>query len=300
MKRAMIWLVLPLFLGLAACLQMDDLAFPRDNSITEYLFDNYTGDSELQLPASYDFPASIIHLFTLNSQGPDEISPTTIYAVYIGDLNTLATDTVIVYCHGQSKHMDYYWTRAKLLANTHGKNHYGVLMMDYRGYGLSEGTPTEAGLSYDVQACLQWLKAQGAAPENVMIYGFSLGCIPAIDIAAYYDSFKPAKLIIESPLASVDNLTEESTILNVSASFIVSLKFNNAEKIKDVNIPLCWFHGEEDDYVQISNGEIIYQNYQGPYKEAHRIPGAKHGHNGIPETMGLDNYLQVVDAFIRR
>ncbi len=290
--------LLSVFLG--SCLQLDDLAFPRDNSITTYLFDSYTGDSELVLPASYDVPQNMINLITLSSQGPDETSPTKIYAVYIGDTSNIATDSIIVYCHGQSNHMDYYWTRAKLLASTGGKNHYGVIMMDYRGYGLSEGTPTEAGLSYDVEAGLDWLKAHASDPANVIMYGFSLGCIPAINTVADYTAFKPSKLILESPLASVDNLTEESAIINVSGSFVVTLKFNNAEKIKQVQQAFCWFHGEKDDYVKISNGELVYKNYQGIYKEAHRIPGAYHGHHGVPETMGLENYLDTVYQFITR
>ncbi len=300
MRKLTITLLALFSIFFSACLQLDDLAFPRDNSITAYLFDNYTGDSELALPASYDIPQNLINLISLNSQGPDEAVPTKIYAVYIGDTNTIANDSIIVYCHGQSNHMDYYWTRAKLLASTGGKNHYGVLMMDYRGYGLSEGTPSEAGMNYDVEASLDWLKAHGSDASNVIMYGFSLGCIPAINTSAYYDAFKPSKLIIESPLASVDNLTEESTVINVSASFVVTLKFNNAEHIKDVQQDLCWFHGENDDYVKISNGELIYNNYQGPYKEAHRIPGAYHGHHGVPETMGLSNYLDVVYKFIIR
>jgi len=56
----------------------------------------------------------------------------------------------------------------------------------------------------------------------------------------------------------------------------------------------------DDDYIAIENGEIIYNNYNGPYKEAHRIKGAKHGKEGVPETMGYDNYLDVVLKFLEK
>lgn len=75
--------------------------------------------------------------------------------------------------------MDFYWSRVQLLANTGGKNHYGVLMVDYRGYGLSEGKPTEEGLYADVDARLQWLKTSWLSNERLVMYGFSLGSAPA-------------------------------------------------------------------------------------------------------------------------
>ena len=83
-----------------------------------------------------------------------EESPVKIYAVYIGNVNTINTDTVIMYCHGNKSQMDYYWQRAKLLANVVGKNNYGVLMIDYRGYGMSEGDSSEEGMYTDVDTVL--------------------------------------------------------------------------------------------------------------------------------------------------
>ena len=69
-----------------------------------------------------------------------------IHAVYLGNIADIATDTIILYCHGNRDHLDFYWPRIKLLANVGGKNRYGVLAMDYRGFGLSEGPATEEGM----------------------------------------------------------------------------------------------------------------------------------------------------------
>lgn len=276
---------------------MDDLPFLGEK-ITEYKFENYEGDQELTLPAGYRIPDSNIHLITLTSKLPDESSGETIYAVYIGNLNTITTDSVIVYCHGQSKHMDAYWNRAKLLANTGNKNRFGVLMMDYRGYGLSTGKSTEASLYQDVRVCLDWLDAKGVSSNQVIMYGFSLGTIPAIDLSAFYGTASPNKLIIESPLASAENLTEESLLIDVSSTFFTSLVFDNVEKIKSVSQPLMWIHGVEDDYLSITNGEVIYEKHGGSYKEAHRIAGAVHG--DVPTVMGYRNYSNKVLKFITK
>jgi len=194
--------------------------------------------------------------------------------------------------------MDAYWPRAKLLANVGGKNRYGVLMMDYRGYGLSSGKSTEASLYQDVRVCLDWLDNKGVASQEVIMYGFSLGTIPAIDLSAFYGTAAPNKLILEAPMASVENLTEESLLIDVSSTFFTSLKFDNVEKIKSVTQPLMWIHGVDDDYLSISNGEAIYERHGGTYKKAHRIAGANHG--DVPTVMGFDTYCKKILKFITR
>lgn len=291
-------LYITLILSLFGCLKMDDLPFLGEE-LTEYKFEDYEGENGNEfLPTSFIIPDRNIHLITLNSKLPDETTGETIYAVYIGNMNTIATDSIIVYCHGQSKHMDAYWPRAKLLANTGSKNRYGVLMMDYRGYGLSTGKSTEASLYQDVRVCMDWVSSKGVPNDNIILYGFSLGTIPAIDISAFYTSTVPTKLIIESPLASAENLTEEALFIDVSPTFFTSLEFDNVEKIKSVSQPLMWIHGVDDDYLSISNGEAIYERHGGTYKEAHRIIGANHG--DVPSIWGIENYRSNVLEFITR
>lgn len=284
-------------IAFSSCFKMDDLPFLGEK-ITEYKFENYEGENEITLPQSYNIADSNIHLMTLQSKLPNESEGETIYAVYIGNINSISNDTIIVYCHGQSKHMDAYWQRAKLLANTGSKNRFGVLMMDYRGYGLSTGKSTEESLYQDVRTCLNWLDSKNVTSSQVIMYGFSLGTIPAIDLSAYYTVSAPNKLIIEAPMASVENLTEEALLLDVSSTFFTSLKFDNVEKIKNVSQPLMWIHGKEDDYLSISNGEAIFERHTGTFKEPHRIDGGNHG--DLPLVMGFQNYSNKVLSFISR
>ncbi len=293
MKNILYILIVGLLLVSCKKASLDALAFPSEK-LDKYELENYKG--EIEVPASYSIPDSLVHIFTLPSFSSETNETFTIYALYIGNTNSISTDSIILYAHGQSKHMDNYWNRAKLLANIGGKNNFGVLMMDYRGYGMSEGKSTEKGLIEDVEACINWLKNKGAQSNKTFFYGYSLGAIPTIYHAAYNSSFQPAKLIIESPLASVEYLTQSSTLINVNSKFVTSLQFENAEMIKSVNAPLLWFHGIDDDYVSIDNGEIIYNNYNGTYKEAHRVEGS--GHSEIPTILGYDNYIKIVNDFI--
>ncbi|HNF72204.1 MAG TPA: hypothetical protein PLP34_07320, partial [Chitinophagaceae bacterium] len=160
--------LLSFLLIFSGCLTLDDNLF-NNEKLSEYRLKNYTGDVDFRLDASYDIPDSLVHLFTLQSKGSNESSATTIYAVYIGDISRITTDTVIMYCHGNRDHMDFYWPRAQLLANTGGKNRYGVMMIDYRGFGMSDGHPDEEGLYADVEAALKWLKLKGLDNSRLMI-----------------------------------------------------------------------------------------------------------------------------------
>lgn len=294
MKFLYITILLTLF---SSCKKadLDQLAFPR-TEVDSYTFGE--NDGEIDIPEKYDIDETLVHLIPLISTDKATGDKYTIYSIYLGDINTIDTDTIILYSHGQSKNMDHYWGRAKLLANLESKNHYGVLMMDYRGFGMSEGIPSETGLSEDVDACIEWLIENGAKQENTIYYGFSLGVIPTLDLIANKTNFTPTKVIIESPLASVENLAQNSTLINVDPYFISTLNFNNAETIKSVNIPLCWLHGRLDDYVELSNGQLVYDNHGGTYKEAHIIETANH--SDIPVIMGYENYLEKINTFIQK
>jgi pimeloyl-ACP methyl ester carboxylesterase len=206
-----------------------------------------------------------------------------------------------MYCHGNKDHMDFYWPRAQLLANTNGKNRYGVLILDYRGYGLSEGKPSESGLFNDVDAGLQWLKAKGLSGERLVMYGFSMGSVPATKLTAEPRSIRPSKLILEAPIASAEAMVQDASALALPGSFFTDLKVNNADLIKKVKQPFMWIHGIEDDFLNIkTQGELVFNNYGGAPQDKYpyRIPGA--GHSNVPVYFTFPNYLQAVGSFIRR
>lgn len=283
-------------LFLNGCLRLDENLF-NQTKLDSYKLDNYTGEVDFRLDYSYAIPDSLVHIFTLQSKTADESAATTIYAIYLGNINTISTDTVIMYCHGNRDHMDFYWQRAKLLANTGSKNRFGVMMIDYRGYGMSEGKPTESGMYEDVNSALKWLKAKGLSDSRLVMYGFSLGSAPATKLTAEPRALTPSKLLLEAPFANAETMVQDASGLSMPGSFFTDLKINNAEEIRSVQQPFFWIHGEADDFLSIStHGQVVYDNYQGTYKEAHRIAGA--GHSTIPATVGFTEYMRIIKNFI--
>jgi pimeloyl-ACP methyl ester carboxylesterase len=279
------------------CAKLDPNLFNNDNTISEYKLDSYTGEQDFVLDDSYAIPASLIHLFTLSSRTAKETAATEIQALYIGDLSAINTDTVILYCHGNKWHMDFYWQRAKLLAHVNGKNRYGVLMMDYRGYGLSKGKPSEEGMYADVEACMQWLRDKGLTDDRLVLYGFSLGSAPTCELAGNPRVLSPSKIILEAPFASSEVMVQDASRLNMPASYFTDLKIDNAEEIKKVKVPLLWLHGDNDNFLNYkTHGQVVYDNHPGK-KEFFIINGADHGE--VPKKMGFAAYLQLIGKFIK-
>jgi pimeloyl-ACP methyl ester carboxylesterase len=280
------------------CARLDDNMFNKDNSITAYRLDDYEGEVDFKLDETYKISDNLIYQFILDSKTADETEVTKINAIYIGDLNRIETDTVIMYCHGNKDHMDFYWQRAKLLANCGGKNRFGVLMIDYRGYGLSKGEPTEDGMYADVNAGLEWLKGRGLSNERLVMYGFSLGSAPACELTGNPTILTPSKLILEAPFASTEVMVQDASKLSLPASYFTNIKVDNGEEIKKVQQPFLWMHGKNDAFLSIeTHGEIVFKNYKGVNGVAKRIENCDHG--DVPEALGFTVYMDIITSFIK-
>lgn len=277
------------------CLRLDNQLY-NNQKVDEYLLDNYTGAKECaDLPPTYNIADSLIHRIQFTSQSRD--GSATIYGVYLGNMQQIKTDTVILYCHGNAKHLDNYWNRAKLLANLGHKNRFGVLIFDYRGYGKSTGTPTEENLYADTDAALKWLQANGLTSNRLVVYGYSLGSAPACEITSTNYTLKPFKIILEAPFASSAVMVQDGSKLALPGSYFTNAKINNVDKVKTMNQPLCWLHGYADSFLSITtHGELVYKNHGGANKIAHRINHAEHGN--VPTVWGYPTYLNAMLNFI--
>jgi pimeloyl-ACP methyl ester carboxylesterase len=277
-----------------SCLRLDSNLF-NPTKTEQYLLNAFTeGELKDFMDSSTDIPDSLISLFTLQSDNDGDVAK--IYAVYIGDISRIATDTVIMYCHGNAANMDKYWNRAELLANIGHKNRFGVLMIDYRGYGMSEGSPSELGLYADVNTSLQWLKDNGLTSERLIMYGFSLGTAPATELTANPTVLTPAKLILESPFASAAKMSQDASYLSMPYTYFTDLKIDNAEEIKKVSQPFLWIHGADDAFLKIEHGELVSKNYKGSYKVEKKVPGG--AHSNVPGIMGIAEYMLLMKNFI--
>jgi len=280
-----------------SCLRLDELLHNNNiNPISEYLLGDYQGETPYKLPDSMKIEPENIYLFQILSEF--EGVAKNIYALYLGDTSRISIDTVILYCHGNYDHLDFYYPCVQLLANAGGKHNYGVMAFDYRGYGLSEGFPTEDFLYADTDAAMQWLKSKGLTNDRLIMYGFSMGSAPATELTANTRSMTPSKLILEAPFASGETFVQDATGLALPGAYILNLKIDNAKEIQKVNQPFLWLHGTDDKTIRIeTHGEVVFKNYKGSAGFACRIPQA--GHSDIQPILGYDTYLFIIDSFIK-
>lgn len=294
-------LLLILTVVLIACNKRLDSFLFNNSKIDAYLLDAYLGEKPFVLGPEFDIPMDLVNIFHFTIQ--DNGKELKVYAIYVGDLNTIHQDTVILYCHGNRDHMDFYWNRQKLLAHVGGKNRFGVLSFDYPGYGLSEGTPTEENMYTSADGALKWLKAKGLTNDRLITYGYSLGSAPATKIAANPSDFSlnPRVLILENPFASSEVMVQSSAGLSFPGSYFTNIKIANAEEIKKVQQPFLWFHGTDDTFLTLAaHGQVVFNNYQGVRGKSVIVQGATHdGEKGVPVVMGFDNYLSEIVNFIK-
>lgn len=292
-----IFCLLIMVLPFAACLRLDTNLY-NNAKIDKYKWDDYYGAVDFYLPQSYNIAPTFMNELTLVSKDTAANASYNIKGIYVGDINTIAQDTVILYLHGNRDHMDFYWPRAKLLANVGNKYRFGVLMIDYRGYGLSEGEPSEEGMYQDATAALEWLKSKGVNNDRLIVYGFSLGSASATTILAEpRSSLVPSKLILENPFASAEVMVQDASRLAMPASFFTNVKVDVAEKIKKVKQPFLLLSSADDKFLKPeTHANLVSKNYTGAYKEVYSVPNADHG--TLQVIWGFDSYKKAVENFI--
>lgn len=278
-----------LFIALAAitlssCADVSGALFAGGDGT--YDFKNTYLDPEFQVDESK------IHLLDLESGTQD-----TIYALYVGDFAQIATDTIIVFLHGNTPSMDSYWQTAGLFANLVNKHHYGFIMYDYRGFGWSTGRSTGAeSMAADYDAVLSFLQAQGLTSERMVVVANSLGSLPAGPAAAGGSRIPVQKLVMEVPQSTANVIMQNATGLSLPASMITSYKFDLGQNMEDYTGELLWMHGTEDAVAPIETAEAAMQKHQGTYYQEAVYDGAGHG---LRWDIGDEEWSRVVLDFIR-
>lgn len=214
----------------------------------------------------------------------------TIYGFYVKSALG-RQDRTILYCHGNRESIEQYWDRVELLYRAG----YAIFIFDYEGFGMSEGECSEEALYADGRAALNYVRSRpDVIPGNIIYYGYSLGCVVAIDLAAYERA--PKVLICEAPFASGEAIVQSGALLDIPGSVALKGNFDNASKIRLNHSPLLIFHGTDDRFVDMTkNAQVVFDNANQP-KKFIQVPGA--GHTTIPWTMGADEYLRNLEAFI--
>ena len=156
----------------------------------------------------------------------------------------------LLYFHGNAGHLG---ERAEKLA-TFADRGFGFLLVSYRGYGKSEGQPSEQGLYTDGRAGMAYLRESlGLSLADILLYGESLGSGIAVELAT---AFPVAGLILEAPYTSVENRAAELYPF-IPVRWLIKDRFDSIGKIAQVTTPLLLFHGHKDRTMPVRHGRAL-------------------------------------------
>lgn len=174
---------------------------------------------------------------------------------------------LVIYFHGNAGNLYHRFEEATKLFHM---NH-NVLLVSYRGYAKSTGTPTEQGIYTDGASAVNYaMDALGYKENEISIFGRSLGTTVAVHISQQR-AFK--NLILITPLTSGKDM---AVAMGLGLfKFIAGNSYNSLEKISNLDSPMLIIHGDRDEVVPYKMGERLFEIYHGP-KHMVTIKGGKH------------------------
>ncbi len=163
-----------------------------------------------------------------------------------------------------------------------------ALMFDYRGYGKSEGTiQKEDDIYVDGEAAYQYVLSRGIKPENIIIWGQSLGAAVAIHTAQWKNI---ARTIIESAFVSMDSMASEQYWF-LPTHLMLQFHFRNIEAITNIISPILVIHSRDDEIIAFPNGKTLFENAPSP-KQFLETSGSHNGGFSQSYTLYQENIVK--------
>jgi uncharacterized protein len=178
-----------------------------------------------------------------------------------------ASNPVVLFCHGNAGNISRRLDHAALLLEAGA----GVLLLDYRGYGRSDGRPGEENTYRDAQAAYHWLIGKGIAGTNIIGYGESLGGGVVSELAVRESL---GGLMLQSTFTSMTDVGAE-VFPWLPVRLISTIKYNTRAKLPKLRVPVLILHSRQDDLIAFHHAEENFAAAHEP-KFLREITG---GHN---------------------
>jgi len=169
------------------------------------------------------------------------------------------SEKVILFCHGNFGNIS---SRLDMIRELYSLG-YNVFIFDYRGFGRSNGVPSEEGLYNDALGAYDYLKERGYKSRDVILFGRSLGGVVAIFLASLIKDF--GGLIVDSSFSSSQDLSYDFFGFKFPR-FIISNRLESIERIKDIKIPKLIIHSENDNLIPFHHGKKLFEMAGEPKK----------------------------------
>lgn len=270
MKRSYIYFAL-LFI-LTSCTTID---------ITEQdAFDNHRTIT----PATFDYADYTLHDLMIETEDSEQIN-----AWFLEHKNPVAT---VLYLGGNG----FLMIKSQPLIEAYSNIPVNLMIFDYRGYGLSTGSPSVAGIQTDAKTALSFVKESSpVASDRIFVHGHSMGSFLSAYLA---DTESVDGYILESPITEVDNWTKKLVpwLLRPFIRFDIDPALSeqsNLKRVEQIEIPLLIIGGSDDEITPFRMAEEIDKRSASDQKRLVKITGGTH--NDLPNYL---TYWQALERFI--
>lgn len=200
----------------------------------------------------------------------------------------------VIFLHGNAGNIGHRLLNARGLYNL-GLN---ILMVEYRGYGLSDGTPGEEGLYLDAQAAFDFLLSRpDINHQMIVLFGRSLGGAVAVDLSCHADYRKRvAALILENTFTCIPETARvlfNVWLIKLLPNWCYKNKFNSRQKMKHMRIPTLFISGLADGLVPPWMMMELYQVSGSPVKRMARFESGTHN-----DTWQSEGYFETIKDFL--
>jgi pimeloyl-ACP methyl ester carboxylesterase len=181
---------------------------------------------------------------------------------------------VILYLHGKGQNIS---ANAKH-ANRLMRMGFSVLIIDYRGYGRSEGGfPTESSVYTDAQTAWDYLIQKGFKPSQILIYGHSLGGAIAINLAIKHPD--ALGMIVDASFTSMSDMANLDPKYHIfPIDLLIHQRFDSLSKVRSLAIPVLYIHGTADELIPTAMAQRLYEATP-TKKQLVLIPNGGHNNN---------------------
>lgn len=156
-------------------------------------------------------------------------------------------DLAILFCHGNGGNISHRLEHCEALL----EEGVTVLLFDYRGYGRSQGRPSEEGTYRDAEAAYSWLRAKGFPADRIIAFGESLGGGIATELATRAPL---AGLVLESSFSCTVDLGEE-LFPWLPVRWLSRIKYETCSKLPRINLPLMIMHSRDDELIGFQHAQ---------------------------------------------
>lgn len=203
------------------------------------------------------------------------------------DAHSPRAKSVLLYCHGNGGNISHRLDLCRSLMRT-GAN---IFLLDYRGYGRSEGRMSEEGTYLDVQAAYHWLRARGFDARHILAFGESLGGAIAAELAVRESV---GGLILQSTFTSIADIgTELFPWLPVR--WLHTIKYDTWKKLPRVRVPVLVTHSREDTLVRFHHAEKNFAAANEP-----KMFWETNGGHNYSLISDYDRCVEGIEIFLRK